>query len=65
MSATLPTDALVTDVIRAEALELMAERMSLKPRWMYRTHQAEMAAEIQTLLEQYAVIAWGPAPWRV
>lgn len=61
---TLPTDALVVEATEAEVRKVMAQRVALRKVPATHKQRAEMLAWIDDLLGRYALLAWGPAPWR-
>jgi hypothetical protein len=53
---TLPTDALVLDATEAEARRVMARRCRLKQIPSTHGEQAELAAEVDALLDQWLAL---------
>jgi hypothetical protein len=49
---TLPTDALVVDIIEAKVRTLMARRAGLPDAWPHRGERAELSVEIDACLER-------------
>lgn len=65
MTIAAPTDRLVSAATEAETRQVMAERAALADVWQHRQQRRELLKDVDRLLGLYAVVAWGPAKWRV
>lgn len=59
MTTTLPTDALVSDVLEAKCRQLMARRAALPNTWVNRKERARLVAEVDVILERWNWLVLG------
>lgn len=66
MTATLPTDTLVHEALEAEIRQAMARvpRPETCRGWTTAAARRDDLEWIDSLLDRYAVLTWGSAPWR-